>query len=59
MSMRQFECNICGEPLSAENDEELLGRLRRHVESEHGGDAFDEDQARSSIAEQAYTASDN
>jgi predicted small metal-binding protein len=59
MSMRVIECNICGEPLSAANDEELLRRFRGHMESEHASEGYDEDQARSTIAEQAYTASDN
>jgi predicted small metal-binding protein len=57
--MRVIECNICGEPLSAANDEELLRRVRAHTESEHASEGFDESQARSTIEEQAYTASDN
>jgi predicted small metal-binding protein len=59
MSMRVIECNICGEPLSAANDEELLRRVRTHMESEHASEGYDEDQARAMIGEQAYTASDN
>ncbi len=59
MSMRVIECNICGEPLSAANDEELLRRLQAHMESEHESEGFDESSARSTIDEQAYTASDN
>lgn len=59
MSMRVIECNVCGEPLSAANDEELVGRLRSHMESEHPSEAFDESSVRAEIAEQAYTASDN
>ena len=59
MSMRVIECNICGEPLSAADDEELLRRLRAHVESEHASEGFDEEQERRAISEQAYTASDN
>jgi predicted small metal-binding protein len=59
MSMRVIECNTCGEPLSAANDEELVRRLSSHMESEHPSVAFDESTARSEIAEQAYTASDN
>ena len=59
MSMRVIECNICGEPLSAANDEELLRRVRTHMESEHASEGFDESQARAMIDEQAYTASDN
>jgi hypothetical protein len=59
MTMRTIECNICGEPLAAANDEELLGRLRGHVESEHPDAGWDESAARATIAEQAYDASDN
>jgi len=57
--MRVVECNICGETMSAANDEELLGRLRRHMENEHSGSDFDEDQAREMVANEAYDASDS
>ena len=33
--MRVVECNTCGETVTAENDEELAGRLKDHMESEH------------------------
>jgi predicted small metal-binding protein len=33
--MRVLECNICGETINAENDEELKARLRDHLGSEH------------------------
>jgi predicted small metal-binding protein len=59
MTMRTIECNICGEPLAAANDEELLGRLRAHVEAEHPDSGLDEQAARATIAEQAYDAADN
>jgi hypothetical protein len=59
MTMRTIECNICGEPLAAANDEELLGRLRGHVEAEHPDSGWDESTGRATIAEQAYDASDN
>ena len=59
MSMRVIECNVCGEPLSAANDEELLRRVQKHMESEHESERLDESQARAMIGEQAYTASDN
>ena len=42
MSMRVVECNICGDVLAAANDEELLDRLRGHMEVEHSGEPFDE-----------------
>jgi predicted small metal-binding protein len=59
MTMRVIECNICGEPLSAASDEELLRRVRAHMESEHASEGYDESEARSMISEQAYSASDN
>jgi predicted small metal-binding protein len=59
MTMRVIECNICGEPLSAANDEELLRRVRTHMESEHASEGYDDDEGRAMIAEQAYSASDN
>ena len=59
MSMRVVECNICGEPLVAANDDELLGRLRAHAEAEHNGVEFDEQAAREQIARHAYDASDS
>ena len=59
MSMRVVECNVCGEPLSAANDDELVRRLHSHVESEHPDEDFDESAARTMIDEQAYDATDN
>jgi hypothetical protein len=59
MTMRTIECNICGEPLGAANDEELLGRMRAHYEAEHPGSPWDEQAVRATIAEQAYDATDN
>jgi hypothetical protein len=59
MTMRVMECNICGEPLSGANDEELLARMRAHDEAEHPDSGWDEEAARRTIAEQAYDASDN
>jgi len=57
--MRVVECNICGETLAAATDDELLRRLRAHMESEHSSTGFDEAQAREMIAAEAYTASDS
>jgi predicted small metal-binding protein len=59
MSMRVFECNVCGEPLAAANDEELMRRVRSHFEAEHSEVEFDEAAERETVASQAYTASDN
>ena len=35
MTKRVIECNICGEPLSAATDDELLRRSSCTTESEH------------------------
>jgi predicted small metal-binding protein len=59
MSMRVVECNICGDVLAAANDEELLDRLRGHMELEHAGEPFDEQRARDQLAIEAYTAGDS
>jgi predicted small metal-binding protein len=59
MSMRVIECNICGEPLAAANDDELLGRLRAHMEGEHSSEGFDDQRGREQLASEAYTASDS
>jgi predicted small metal-binding protein len=57
--MRMVECNICGEPLAAATDDELLRRMRGHVEAEHPASEWDEDAARQTIAAEAYDASDS
>ena len=57
--MRVVECNVCGETLSAASDEELLRRLRSHIEQEHDRAAYDEQQARETIADEAYEATDS
>jgi len=59
MSMRVLECNICGETLAAANDEELLRRLRDHVETEHSASDYNEATARETIASEAYDATDS
>ncbi len=59
MSKRMIECDICGEPLAAANDEELLGRLRSHMESVHPETSVDEETARRTIAADAYDAADS
>jgi predicted small metal-binding protein len=58
MSKRVIECNICGEPLSAANDEELLRQVQRHHESEHPDSPIDEVQGREMISREAYDAGD-
>jgi predicted small metal-binding protein len=57
--MRVVECNICGETLSAATDDELLRRVRAHMEGEHPSVALDEAATREMIANEAYDASDS
>jgi hypothetical protein len=57
--MRVVECNICGEALAAATDDELLERLRAHVQSEHDPSGYDEERARETIAAEAYEAADS
>jgi predicted small metal-binding protein len=53
-----IECNICGEPLSAANDEELLRQVQRHHEAEHPDSPVDEAHGREMISREAYDAGD-
>jgi predicted small metal-binding protein len=57
--MRVVECNICGDALSGATDDELLRRVRAHMEAEHPSVTFAEDAARQMIANEAYDASDS
>ena len=57
--MRVIECNICGETLSAADDDDLLRRIGQHYESAHPSVEFDEAQERETVATEAYTASDS
>ena len=59
MTMRVFECNVCGEPLTATDDDELMRRVSAHFEAEHADVPFDEAAERETVASQAYSASDN
>jgi predicted small metal-binding protein len=59
MSMQVVECNVCGDTLSAASDEELVGRMRQHYKSAHPSVSLDEAEARETIANEAYTASDS
>lgn len=59
MTKRVIECNVCGEPLAAATDDELVRQVRGHHESEHADEAsLDEQQARELIEREAYDAAD-
>jgi predicted small metal-binding protein len=58
MTKRVIECNTCGEPLAAATDDELVRQVQRHYESEHPEASMDEQQARETIAREAYDAAD-
>ena len=56
--MRVIDCE-CGEVVSAANDDDLVRRVREHLESDHpDADASDE-AARRLVSERAYTATDS
>jgi predicted small metal-binding protein len=56
--VRVVECNICGEAISAANDDELVGRVRDHLESEHD-EAPDSADIESMVSQEAYDAMDS
>ncbi len=58
MTKRVIECNTCGEPLAAATDDELLRQLHEHHAREHPDAAIDEEEARETIAAEAYDAGD-
>ena len=59
MTKRVIECNICGEPLAAATDDELLRQVQEHYGAEHGGDAsLGDEQAREMISREGYDAAD-
>jgi predicted small metal-binding protein len=56
--MRVVECDTCGETISAADDDELAGRLKDHMASEHDVD-MSEDDARQTVDVEAYDATDS
>jgi len=55
--MRVYDCDVCGETLSAANDSELLDCVHRHMENEHPDHAVDELDER--VDAGAYDATDS
>ena len=56
--MRVIECNVCGETISAADDEELVERLGEHLRLEHDHSG-DEEDVQSLVEEDAYEAMDS
>jgi predicted small metal-binding protein len=56
--MRTIECNTCGELITANDDEELLGRLKDHLAEEHD-ESVDDDELQQTIDRDAYDAVDS
>lgn len=57
--MRVIDCNECGATIKAANDDELVGELNDHMESEHSDTEWDSDQASNLVESQAYEAEDS
>jgi hypothetical protein len=58
MTKRVIECNVCGEPLAAATDDELLRLMQSHYKREHPDATLEDEEAREMIAEEAYDAAD-
>jgi predicted small metal-binding protein len=56
--MRVIECNICGQVLGADDDEQLVQTVTRHMSSEHAESGIGEEQVRGIVERDAYTATD-
>ena len=56
--MRVVECDVCGETISAADDEELVGRVKDHLAEEHD-QTPDEEEIRQTIDREAYDATDS
>ena len=56
--MRTIECNECGEPITAADDDELARNLAAHLKGEHEADV-DEDEVAEQVAAEVYDAMDS
>jgi hypothetical protein len=56
--MRTIECDICGEPLTANDDEALAVGLREHIIEEHD-QTPDLDEVQQTVDREAYDAVDS
>ena len=57
--VRVIDCNKCGETIQAANDEELVSRLGRHMNSDHPDVDWDDAQATAMVDAHAYDATDS
>lgn len=58
MAVRVVECDICGETISAADDNELVGRLKDHLGDEHDEEPTDDD-VHQTVDREAYDAMDS
>jgi len=56
--VRVVECDICGETISAADDEELTGRLKDHLSEEHD-ESPTADEVHQTVDREAYDAMDS
>jgi predicted small metal-binding protein len=56
--MRVIECNVCGDTVSAESDDELVGRLTAHHKQEHD-QTPDPEELQELVEAEAYEALDS
>ena len=57
--VRVIDCNRCGETIQAANDDELVSRLGRHMNSDHPEVEWDDEQATALVEARAYDATDS
>ena len=55
--MRVFDCDECGETISAADDPELAEAVRTHYSAEH--EALEQDELEDKVREGAYDATDS
>ncbi len=56
--MRVVECDVCGETISAADDEELVRRLKDHHSEVHD-ESKDDDELHQTVDREAYDATDS
>lgn len=56
--MRVIDCD-CGVTLQAANDDDLVRRVREHLEADHPGREMSEEEIRDFVAGRAYAATDS